>query len=72
MPAVPGGSDEVVIAKGGGLMVSVRAAVVEVVALSVTLTVKILDAAVVGVPDMVPPAARVNPTGSVPLATDHE
>ena len=71
MPAVPGGSDEVVI-PSGGLMVSVRAAVVEVAALSVTRTVKPLDAAVVGVPEMVPPAARVNPVGSVPLANAHE
>ena len=40
-------------------------------ALSVTCTVKLLDPAVPGVPDMVPPAARLNPAGSDPLATDH-
>ena len=49
----------------------VRAVVVEAATLSVTRTVKLLDAAVVGEPDMVPPAARVNPAGSVPLASDH-
>ena len=53
-------------------MVSDKAAVAEAAALSVTRTVMLLDAAVVGVPDMVPPAARVRPAGSVPLATTHE
>ena len=41
-------------------------------ALSVTRTVKLLDPAVPGVPDIVPPAARLKPAGSVPLDTDHE
>ena len=40
-------------------------------ALSVTRTVKLLDPAVPGVPDIVPPAARLSPAGSDPLATDH-
>src|SRR5207253_880255 len=52
-------------------MVSESALVTEVGALSVTRTVKLLDPAVPGVPDMVPPAARLNPAGSVPLATVH-
>ena len=41
-------------------------------ALSVTRTVKLLDPAVPGVPDIVPFAARFIPAGSDPLATDHE
>ena len=61
-----------VMLNAGELMVIDKAAVVVAAALSVTRTVKLLDAAVVGVPDMVPPAARVNPAGSVPLARDHE
>ena len=69
---MPAGSDEVVIPKAGGLMVSDRAAVAEADALSVTRTVKLLGPAVPGVPDMVPPAARVSPAGKAPLATTHE
>ena len=42
-------------------------------ALSVTCTVKLLDPAVPGVPDIVPPAARLNPAGSDPFdVIDHE
>jgi len=69
---VPAASEEVVITKGTGLMVSDNALVTETDALSVTRTVKLLDPAVPGVPDMVPPADRLSPDGSVPLATDHE
>jgi hypothetical protein len=69
---VPAGSDDVVIPKAGGLTVIDKAAEVEVDALSVTRTVKRLGPAVPGVPDMVPAAARLNPAGSDPLATDHE
>ena len=61
-----------VIPKAGGLMVSDNAAVAEADALSVTRTVKLLGPAVLGVPDSVPPAARLNPAGKVPLATAHE
>src|SRR5580700_1972333 len=68
---MPAGSDDVVIAKAGGLIASDSAAVAVADALSVTFTVKLLDPAVPGVPDMVPPAARLNPAGSDPLATDH-
>ena len=68
---MPAGSDDVVILKAGGLMVSESGAVAETDALSVTRTIKLLDPAVPGVPDIVPPAARLSPAGSVPLATDH-
>ena len=53
-------------------MVSESAAVAEADALSVTRTVKVLDPAVPGVPDIVPPATRLSPAGNDPLATDHE
>jgi hypothetical protein len=69
---VPAGSDDVVIPKALGLTVSDNAAVADANALSVTRTVKLLDPAAAGVPDMVPPAARLNPAGSDPTATDHE
>ena len=69
---MPAGSDDVVIPKAAGLMVSDNAAVAEAEALSVTRTVKLLDPAVPGVPDSVPPCARLNPAGSAPLATAHE
>ena len=69
---MPSGSDDVVIPKAGVLMVRDKTAVAEADALSVTRTVKLLGPAVPGVPDMVPPAARLNPAGSAPLATAHE
>ena len=69
---MPAGSDNVVIPKAGVLMVMDKPAVAETDAVSVTCTVKVLDPAAPGVPDMVPPAARLNPAGNVPLATDHE
>jgi hypothetical protein len=53
------------------LIASESAAVAEADALSVTRTVKLLDPAVPGVPDIVPPAARLSPAGTDPLATDH-
>jgi hypothetical protein len=62
----------VVIPKAAGLMLSDKAAVAEADVLSVTRTVKLLVPAVPGVPDTVPPAARLNPAGNVPLATAHE
>jgi hypothetical protein len=68
---VPAGSDDVVIPRAGGLIASESAAVAETDALSVTRTVKLLDPAVPGVPDIVPPAARLSPAGNDPLATDH-
>ena len=54
------------------MMASDNAAVAATDALSVTRRVKLLDPAVAGVPDSVPPAARVSPAGNVPLATVHE
>ena len=73
VPTVPAGSDDVVILSAGGLIVSDSAAVVVTpIALSVTFTVKLLDPAVPGVPEIVPPADRVNPAGSVPTDTVHE
>ena len=49
--------------KAGGLIVSDNAFVAVPTALSVTLTVKLLDPAVPGVPEIVPPAARAQPRG---------
>ena len=69
---MPAASDDVVIPKAAGLIASDSAAVAEADALSVTRTVKLLDPAVPGVPDMVPPAARLNPAGSDPVASDQE
>ena len=55
----------------GGLIVIDKAAVVEIEALSVTRTVKLFGPEVPGVPDIVPPAARVSPAGSDPADTVH-
>ena len=68
------GSDDVTIPRAGALIVSDRTAVAVAggAALSVTFTVKVLDPAVLGVPVMVPPADRLSPAGSDPLASDHE
>jgi hypothetical protein len=41
-------------------------------ALSATFTVKLLVPGVPGVPEIVPPAERLNPAGSDPTDTDHE
>ena len=71
VPTVPAGNDDVVMFSAGGLIVNDSAAVVETDALSVTFTVKLLDPAVPGVPEIVPPADRVNPEGSVPSDTVH-
>ena len=72
---MPAGSDEVAIPNAAALIVKESALITAgdalVDALSVTRTVKLLDPAVPGVPDIVP-AARLKPAGSVPLATDHE
>ena len=67
---MPAGSDDVMTLKVIGLIVSDSAAVVETDALSVTRTVKLLGPCVVGVPDIVPTAARLNPAGSDPPDTD--
>jgi len=62
--------DAVVIVKAG-LIVSDSALVVLPFALSVTFTVKLVDPALPGVPDTVPPADRLKPAGSVPSDTVH-
>ena len=69
---MPPANDDVVTDTGGGLTVSESAAVAAADALSVARTVKLLDPAALGVPDIVPPAERLKPAGSDPLATDHE
>ena len=46
--------------------------VTETDALSVTRTAKLLGPGVPVTPEIVPPAARMNPGGSDPLATVHE
>jgi hypothetical protein len=69
---VPAGSEDVVILRAGGLIVSDRAAVAEPDALSVTLTVMLADPAAVGLPEIVPPVDKLSPAGRVPLASDHE
>src|ERR1039457_4418795 len=71
-PTVPAGSDDVVIPKAGELMVIDNAAVADADALSVTRTVKLLDPAVPGGADMVPPAASLTPPANVPVAPVHE
>ena len=63
------GNDDVVIPRAW-LIVSDNAAVAEPDVLSVTF--KLADPAVVGVPDIVPPSDRLKPAGSAPLAFDHE
>ena len=68
---MPAGSDDVVTVKADGWTVMDTAAVAEVDALSVAFTVTFAVPAAVGVPDIVPPAERVSPTGSDPLETDH-
>ena len=67
---MPAASVEVVILRFGGLTVIDKDAVAEADALSVTFTVKLLEPALEGVPEMVPPAARLRPAGRDPLATD--
>ena len=69
---MPAGSEDVEMLKAGGLIVIDKEAVVDTDALSVTRTVKLLGPAVPGVPDIVPPVARVNPAGSDPTDTVHE
>jgi hypothetical protein len=53
------------------LTVNDKAAVAVFAALSVTLTLKLLDPAAPGEPVIFPAAERPNPAGSVPLAIVH-
>jgi hypothetical protein len=71
VPTVPEGSTDVVTVSAGELIVSEIGAVAEADVLSVTFTLTLAVPAVLGVPEIVPPAARVNPAGSDPLETDH-
>ena len=59
------------IPKAAGLIFNDSEAVADFDPLSVTFTVKLLDPAVPGVPEMDPPADRLNPAGNDPLASDH-
>ena len=68
---MPVGSDDVVMPNASGLIISDRALVTLRLALSVTRTVKLLDPAVPGVPNIVPPA-RINPEGSDPADSTQE
>ena len=63
------GSDDVVTVSVGALMTMVSDAVAVCDALSAARTVKVLDPAAVGVPEIVPAVERVSPAGRVPLAS---
>jgi hypothetical protein len=69
VPTTPLGSDVVVTLIVAGLMVMVSDAGADCDALSVARTVNVLDPAVVGVPEIVPPVS-VSPAGNVPLVND--
>jgi hypothetical protein len=63
---------EVVMLRGGGLEVMMERVLLAVSELvSVTSTVKLYVAAVVGVPDMAPVLPRVVPVGRVPSVSFH-
>lgn len=76
VPTVAADSVDVEIASGPGaaaatVMESAFVAVAAVVAESVTFTVKLTVAAVVGVPEMTPVVLRVSPAGREPPEMDH-
>jgi hypothetical protein len=73
VPAVPAGSDAVVMlgGVGAGLIVICNACEADRLIESVTLAVKLYAPAVVGVPEIAPLPASVSPSGNDPLATDH-
>ena len=66
---MPLGSEDVATENGGGLLMMVNDAVAVCDALSVARTVKVLDPAATGVPEMVAPES-VSPAGKAPLARD--
>ncbi len=68
---MPAASEVVVTRNAAGLMVIDNGAVIEADPPSVTFTVKLLDPAAVGAPEIVPFAASVSPAGSAPLAIVH-
>ena len=67
---MPPGKDEVVMLRAAGATAMLRGLVVEVLALSVTLTVKLAVPGAVGVPLIVPVVARESPVGRLPVLTD--
>ena len=66
---MPPGRDDVLMFRAAGATAMLRGLVVEVLALSVTWTVKLAVPGAVGVPPMVPPASD-NPAGNDPDETD--
>ena len=71
MPTVAAGSEEVVTLIRRRIDCQRQRSRGRIDALSVARTVKLLDPAALGVPEIVPPADRVNPAGSDPPAIDH-
>jgi hypothetical protein len=69
VPTTPLGKVEVVTVTGAGPIVTVSEAVSDPDAESVTRTEKVLLPAALGVPERTPAAERLNPAGSVPLAS---
>ena len=67
---MPPGRDEVVTFRAAGATAMLRGCVVEVLALSVTWTVKLAVPGAVGVPLMAPVVARESPAGRLPVLTD--
>ena len=67
---MPPGKDDVLMFRPAGATAMLRGLVVEVLALSVTLTVKLAVPGAVGVPLMVPVADRESPVGRLPVLTD--
>ena len=71
MPAVPFGSDAVVIVNGDAVIVMLSALVAAFCELSLTWTVKFAGPAAAGVPVIAPAADKLKPAGSDPVETDH-
>lgn len=70
---VPEASEPLVIigGVGAGLIVICRVAMADKLAASVTFAAKIEVPATVGVPEITPVPASVNPAGNTPPARDH-
>jgi hypothetical protein len=69
-PTVPLGSDDVVIVKGAGVTVMLRACVSVAFELSFTRTLKVEVPAAAGIPLIVPLAESDSPAGSEPALID--
>ena len=67
---MPPGRDEVVMFRAAGATAMLRGLVVEVLALSVTWTVKLAVPGAVGVPLMAPAGDSDRPAGRLPVLTD--